>query len=142
MKHIHKPCRGEPYRAQTIIDIVDAVNALLDSRVGPGLSQNDLGGKRLVSLATAPRHRGSLGGTALILNCTQGTRDTDEYNYTDGRQPVNMHVVTEVCYDTTTQTLYARTRELHFDREGKLLNVYSESDPITIDVAIACTGVP
>ena len=86
--------RNEPPRAETVNQLIDAVNALLDMRAGPGIQITHSGGHWAISAAPANPN-----GTLQTLNCTENTQDTDTYSAAAGKHPVALQVLTEVMYD-------------------------------------------
>ena len=75
------------------------------------------------------------------LAATQGTQDTDTWEYPAGTEDelgVKVQVITDLKYDTTAHTFTYRTRTLQFDKFGHLNKVTAESAETTVTTAAAC----
>ena len=86
--------------------------------------------------ATSPSKR-DVTGDAIVLDQTQGIRDTDTYDRATDKKPVEFDVVTDIKYDAETHKLTFRTRTI---TAVGITGVSAESDPIEVFEAEECAA--
>jgi hypothetical protein len=74
-----------------------------------------------------------------ILAFTQGTADSDTWDTTTDKIAVQLQVVTDHQYDTTSHKLQMKTRTMLFSSLGWLASISAESDWIDIIKSRPCT---
>lgn len=137
--------KGTPLRAEDFNALLDYLGA---NEVKPGVglemrktsTGNHLSVSRLAmaQITKKGEEEDCSGGTEIELGSSQGTQDSDTWDRDNDGEPVAVSVITDIQYDDTTLQLTYRTRQLHFDKCGKLQSVDAESDLVTITTAEAC----
>lgn len=115
MKSIRRPAPGERLQAQTVIDLIDNQERLSHVHVGPGMTMRLSSTGMAYGLTRLPEQaptRPDVKGTPKVLNCVQGTQDTDTYDRSTDKVPVQIQVVTDIQYDATSHKLQMSYRTL------------------------------
>jgi hypothetical protein len=145
--------KGQKQKAADLNAIIDAINPLLNLKVGNGLELKKSAAGVQITLARQLKSRPAGGGTSgsvddpTGLAWLQGTRDTD--SWTRGGEtptPVSFHVLTDIKFNDTDDealTLTMRSRTLLFDSAGALYSVSAEDEyETTITTAVLCAESP
>lgn len=135
--------KGEPINRRARINaIVNEINELHASqaRAAVGVGKTADGVTYPIKRGGRKEDRTSLGGAEKQLSCVMGSADTDRYSRwgDDLYKRLQLSVITDWHYDTSTHQITVRTRTLTFDVHGCLVDVSEESEPIIVHTAEPC----
>jgi len=143
MSAIRKPRAGERPSAETISQLVDAVNQFDRLRVAAPLTMRKSAAGVAIGCTGCGGGTGQVtpektGGTTKELAHVQATQDTDDWTRATDDCPVEVQLITDIQYSTSTHKLTFRTRTLAFGRGGRLESVSAEGDLVEITTAEEC----
>lgn len=114
-----------------VLDQLERALAAAQLVAGPGLECRKLPTGMTLAAISSPE----VTGTAVELDQTQGTEDTDTYDRETDKVPVQFDVITDIKYDASTHYITYRTRTI---TAVGITSVSAESALVNVTLAVEC----